>query len=670
MRLPLRLLAALGLSAASVAAQLDDPRVASLGGTPPLFAPSSSGAPLSYASYLGGALTEVVHAVAVTPGGGLVIAGQTSSGNFPVLNAAQPDRAGLSDGFVAQFGPSGALEWATFLGGNDTSIFVPDSVEDVVVSPDGSVTVVGTASGNGFPTTPGAVQPLSQGGLEAFAARFDATGALLWATHLGGSDDDYASGVAVDAQGRVVLVGRTFSGDLPVTPGAFDETENSLNFLFDDAWVARLSADGSSLDYLTYAGGLLRDEAYAVALTADGSAIVTGLTGSSNFPTTPGAYDESFNGGSGSKTDAFLLRLSPEGDELSWSTFLGATERVEARSLALDAAERPLIGGLIADGGTLATPGAFQETSGGGLLDGWLASFSADGSALRYATLLGGVGADEIRDVAYDSGGRPTVVGTTGSSDFPTRAQQVFGVRGHGAGGGSSGAQVAPAPGGATPALGGAQITTELFALPLGIDPKLSGATDGFVARFTPDARALMVSSFLGGSGGEDIMALAHDGAGAIALAGSTSSTDLSVSADAQQVTLHGDEDGFLARLQLPPLLGLATAAAPAREARLVARGRFAPGAELRLALHGAVPEGAGWLLLGDPLRATRLHGGWLLGGAPNGLIELPAALRSEAGLALRWPVGAALPERLALQALWRTSAGWTPGPGLLLLAD
>ena len=126
--------------------------------------------------------------------------------------------------------------------------------------------------------------------------KLDASGAALgYSTYLGGGDDDPGHGIAVDGAGSAYLTGDTHSADFPTTAGAFDTTYNGGR---DDAFVTKLDASGAALGYSTYLGGSDDDSGNAIALDGAGSAYVTGTTGSADFPTTAGAFDTTYNGGS------------------------------------------------------------------------------------------------------------------------------------------------------------------------------------------------------------------------------------------------------------------------------------------------------------------------------------------------------------------------------------
>src|SRR5262249_50593215 len=145
-----------------------------------------------------------------------------------------------------------------------------------------------------FPTTSGAYDTTFNGFVkDAVVAKLDPSGStLVWSTFLGGSGDDWAFALALDATGAVTVGGGTGSSDFPTTPGADDTTSNGGG----DAFVAKLDASGSTLVWSTFLGGSSSDYTEALALDASGAVVVVGATYSSDFPTTPGAYDTTSNG--------------------------------------------------------------------------------------------------------------------------------------------------------------------------------------------------------------------------------------------------------------------------------------------------------------------------------------------------------------------------------------
>jgi hypothetical protein len=211
------------------------------------------------------------------------------------------------------------------------------------------------------------------------------------------------------------VTGDTFSADYPTTPGTFDTTYNDSR----DAFVTKLNASGSALEYSTFLGGSSFDGANGIAVL-DRRAYVTGSAGA-DFPTTPGAFDTSFNGGS---QDGFVTKLNASGSELVYSTFLGGsgasgdTQEV-GDGIAVDAGGRAYVTGSTNSADYPTTPGAFDTTLNRNQ-DVFVTKLNATGSALDYSTFLGGTDSDGGSGIAVNESGRAYVTGSTSSLDYPT----------------------------------------------------------------------------------------------------------------------------------------------------------------------------------------------------------------------------------------------------------
>jgi hypothetical protein len=621
---------------------------------------------LDYGSYLGGALLDVPAAVTVAPDGDLIVVGTTGSPNFPnSVGAYQPNRAGINDAYVARIDPTdGSLVFATFFGGTDTSTFDPEGARDVALVSNGAIFVVGRADSGDFPVTPGTVGANAPSGTNGFVARFSGNGALAWSTAIGGSLQDEVTSVTVDALGRPTIAGVTFSNDFPATPGAYDESFNSI-FFTNDLFVARLASNGGSFDYATYVGGSLRDEAEAVQLAADGSAIVVGTTGSADFPATPGAYDDSFNGLTPSDTDAFALRLDPTGSDLQWASFLGGLGIVEGLGGAVDDDDSVVLVGKTQSDDYPASPDAAQPSFGGGPSDAFASRLSADGSTLSWSTFLGGSGADEARCVQL-GGGLPTLAGATDSVDFPTERGAIIPRVGDGSGrpnllaGGvsSSGASSAPSDFGQPPK-----------PFPPALDDTLSGGVDGFVTRLGAGGRQLLYSSYHGGSGDDIVESVALDAFDAAVLAGQTTSLDLPTPGQAYDTTPNGAGDTFLARFSLPPFenLGAALASADGSGPRLVPHGRLQVGQAFSLALSGVAPHAPVTLVIARHAGAEPFHGGTLVAHPIEQIVRSRASIAGELAFEVdRWPSDLPSGACLVVQA-WAAEPG---APGGLVASN
>ncbi len=367
---------------------------------------SWDGARLEYSTFLGGFGQDRILGLALDPQGGAMVTGTTTSLDYPVTPGAyDTSHNGAADAFVTQLSPNGSwLGYSTFVGGGDI-----DEAHGIAVAANGAATIVGSTRSPGFPTTAGAFDPTPNGVSDAFVARLDVTGARLeYSTVLGGRIDDFAWAVTLDSQGGAAVAGQTSSADFPTTPGAFDR-----NFrLVTDAFVARLTPDGSRLVYSTLLGGWFPDAAAAIAIDAAGAVTVGGGTDSPDFPVTQNAFDPTHNGG----TDAFVTKLNPAGSSLVYSTFLGGASDDWVRGLALDARDACTVVGSTLSGGFPTTPGAFNRTNSGWA--GFITCLSPSGVDIVYSTFVGPNG-NRAHAVAIDALGTASVTGIAGAG-FPT----------------------------------------------------------------------------------------------------------------------------------------------------------------------------------------------------------------------------------------------------------
>lgn len=207
------------------------------------------------------------------------------------------------------------LRWGSYLGGSGS-----DFPRCLLTLATGEVIVSGETTSDDFPTTPGAYDESAGADfVDAFVSKLSADGSeLIWSTYLVGEEEDRAYGIALSAIGDIYIAGSTESADFPVTPGAFDVTHNGET----DAFAALLSADGSALLMATFVGGELHDRFYSVAEGAFATLVLVGNSGSADFPTTPGAYDRSFNG----NVDGVVCKLDHWGEILHWSTYIGGSD--------------------------------------------------------------------------------------------------------------------------------------------------------------------------------------------------------------------------------------------------------------------------------------------------------------------------------------------------------
>ncbi len=262
-----------------------------------------SGTDLRYATYLGGAGQEEAVGVQIGSADGInehlvFVAGWTNSADFPTTpSVLGPVYGGNTDGFVYRLDlAAGRLDYATYLGGSGQ-----DRPAGLALHGDRAL-VAGSTQSADFPTTAGALAGSALGGQDGFAARLAPEGRSLdYATYLGGSGDDSITALADGRDGTLLMAGATASTDFPTTNGALSSTLHGPR----DATLLRLAPGGASLVYGTYLGGGDVDQALGVAADGGGDVVITGSTSSADFPVTPGAFDDSYNGGG----DAFVARL-------------------------------------------------------------------------------------------------------------------------------------------------------------------------------------------------------------------------------------------------------------------------------------------------------------------------------------------------------------------------
>ncbi len=458
--------------------------------------PADNPAELVYSSYVGGYGYDSAHDTAVDASGRIYLAGRTESNNFPATAGAF-DRSlgGEADAFAMRWEASGnGLEYATFLGGADE-----DGGNRVAVDASGRAYVAGFTGSSDFPTTAGAFDRSFNGVYDNFIVRLNAGGGSLdFATFLGGSGDETTYGIATDASGRAYVTGRTESGNFPTTAGAFDRSLSGDQ----DAFVARVNASGSALEYAAFMGGSDEEEGTSITVDATGRAYVTGATASDDFPTTAGAYDRSFNG----VWDAFVVRVSANGGSLEYATLLGGSEDEDCSGIVVDTSGRAYLAGETESSDFPTTAGVYDRSFNGDY-DAFIARLNAGGGALEFATFLGGSGDDDGYGVDIDASGRVYVTGYAESSNFPTTAGAY--------------------------------------------DRSYNGGGDVFVARLDAGGAVLQYATFLGGNGEDSPENVVATADGRTLVVGRTESSNFPTTAGAFDRSYEGAGDAFLVKLAL-----------------------------------------------------------------------------------------------------------------------
>ena len=439
-------------------------------------------------------------------------------------------------------------------------VFVP--LFGVVSAADGSDLSVGAS-----PEARGCTvaRPFARMSASGTAARTGSFPGLVYGTFLGGIGMDRAYAIASDASGNAYVTGQTASESFPITPGSFSNLYHGES----DAFVAKLSADGSLLLYAAYLGGDKGDYGMGIAVDSAGGAFVAGSTASPNFPVTAGAFDTTYTGAG--YTDPFVARVTPDGTALVYATYLGGDGMFndEGRAIAVDASGNAYVTGWTLAADFPVTPGAFQPVRGSDW-DAFVTKVAPDGGALSYSSYLGGDGTDTGYGIAVDSSGRAYVTGGTSSANFPVTPGAFQPVRS-----GGSDAFIARISSGGTTLLDGTYLggSSGEYATDICLDASgnvyvagdtpstnfpttpgafrttfCGGVWDGFVTKLHFGGVGLAWSSYLGGSDSDAIDGIAVDASGNAYVAGWTTSTNFPVSAGAPQTVIAGAGDVFVAR--------------------------------------------------------------------------------------------------------------------------
>ena len=402
-----------------------------------------SGSALIWSTYLGGSSSDAGFAI-TADSSGVYVAGQTSSSDFPVTAGAfQTTLPGTSTrgGFITKLNTSGSgLVYSTYLAGSTT-----DKLRGLAVDSSGNAYVTGGTQSADFPVTANAFQTTLAGTSNAFVSEMNSTGtALAYSTYVGGTGSDAANSIAIDASGNAYITGGTTSTGFPTSnpiqatfAGGGTTCPAQHASICGDAFVTELNPTGTALIFSSYLGGSGEDSGVGLVIDPAGNIYVSGGTDSSDFPTTPGAVQTTFGGGSTGCTntgeacgDAFLTKINAAKTAYVYSTYLGGTgDDVAGLGLAIDPAGNIHMAGVTASSNFPTTPNAPQLTYGGGSTicspgficgDGFVTKFSLDGSSLNFSTFLGGSSDDGAGGVAQDTSGNDYVVGVTTSTDFPT----------------------------------------------------------------------------------------------------------------------------------------------------------------------------------------------------------------------------------------------------------
>lgn len=494
------------------------------------------------------------------------------------------------------------VKYSTLLGGTGG-----DTGFSIAVDSAGDAYVLGQTGSADFPTSQGAFDRTCgqdgtcDGTTDAVVTKFNPRGSrLLFSTYLGGSSIEQPRGIAADGLGEVYVTGGTFSSDFPVSPGAY-QTASKGGL---DAFITKLTATGS-LAYSTFLGGSGSEDLFfldgGIAVDASGDAYVTGSTSSTDFPTTPGAFQIGFVGYPA--LAVFVTKLNPTGSTLVFSTYISGTDGYisSGHGIAVDSTGGVYVTGLTESADFPTTLGAFDRTCGtdgscnrkSGLYpsDAFVTKLVSDGSALAYSTYLGGSDNDWANAIALDTAGNAYLTGQTNSQDFPavnafqttcralpstcafvTKIDSSGASLAYstylGANVGEGGLGIAVKPSGSAVVVG--VTDSDSFPVKNAIQRSPPGSPDGFITVLSPAGNTVSSSTFFGGgealpgvSPTDVIYAVALDSAGNIYITGNTVTMDFPTTTGTFQRSTSGLGLSFAAKIS--PKTAAAVSLTPAK---------------------------------------------------------------------------------------------------------
>lgn len=471
------------------------------------------------------------------------------------------------------------LVYSLFLGGASE-----DSARYVATDAQGSTYVLGNTISLDFPTSTGVLRTANGGGRDLFLSKISPAGNLfVFSTYLGGARDDSAAGLHLAADGTIYVAGSTVSDDIPTTRNAYQRNRRSLADRLN-GFVMRLNATGSALQWASYFGAD-DDEITAMAVDTRGAVYLTGQTRSTNFPATANAFQTA------GFQRAFVAKLSADGQDLAYATYLGGTRSRGglnddfARAIAVDAAGNAYVAGNTTSTDFPTTVSAYQRQFLPQEFDAttaFITKLNPEGSGLIWSTYLGGRVLDELRAMAVNARGEVFVSGVTKSETFPTTQNaysrayagaltgefDIFLTRLEADGsrpiystfiGGKErddvNAMTVDNFGNAY--LCGSTLSAEDFPRTSpALQASTAGGQDAIVLAMNTNGEQLVFSTFLGGSVADAANAITLDSRGNVVVAGVTSSPDFPVTRGLAQFFFGGVRDAFLTRMApvyLPP---------------------------------------------------------------------------------------------------------------------
>lgn len=306
-------------------------------------------------TYFGGNNAEQAFDIEILSDGKIIIAGYAAGSNVPTTENAynMTYNGGYSDSFISIFSNDlETLHASTYIGGSNSENF-----ESLKIDMDGDIIITGYTVSQDFPTTSGVIQEVKvhDTDYEGFICSFSSDlETLQTSTFLGTEDAEQITSVVIDNSNNIIVLGRTDSDIFPSTTGVYDETYNGD----DDIFITKMNNDLTSIIASTYFGGAAYFEyPEKMDIDNDGNLIIAGQTGSTDFPTTPNAYDDSFNSG---YSDVYVSKFNSDLTEVLVSTFIGGNGQEGCEAICTDSNGEIIVSGYTGSNDFPATTGAFN----------------------------------------------------------------------------------------------------------------------------------------------------------------------------------------------------------------------------------------------------------------------------------------------------------------------
>ena len=500
---------------------------------------------ISFSNFIGGKNYDCVNAVKTDSSGCTYVAGYTQSSKedgFPIggdipgysTNHKGSGRKKSDDGFIMKLSSDGTkILYSTYIGGNNR-----DAIFSIAVDSEGCAYLAGwteSSEEEGFPIepdVPGYDKTFNKF-LDIFVIKLSPDGTkILYSTYLGGEFRDVALSIALDSSNCAYITGWTDScqnDGFPIEPDVpgFDKTFNGER----DAYIIKLSQDGSKLLYSTYIGGSKDEDSESIAVDSDGSAYISGWTKSSpseGFPVHAEGSDiniDSYDNTLSGEIDAFALKLSPNGDKLIYNTYIGGTKNESSNSIVVDSENYLYVSGNTESSQVMDFP--IEPNKPGydkvfdGESDGFVIKLSQDGRSINASTYIGGSHySDVISFIDIDRVGNVYVTGWTDSNEnhgFPIEND-----------------------------------------LP-GVQKEFQGHYDSYLLKLAPNFTKVMYSTYIGSKGPDYSYALSLDDSNNVTLGGkieSNNASEFPIGGNIpgfNKIFHAGYSDGFVLKLNLPP---------------------------------------------------------------------------------------------------------------------